>query len=323
MDTVDTGKKLLLDARQGEINSAYIVKCDKQSELEKYAEDFLLSLYCERKASCGICHSCKMILSENSPDILKIMPDKGMIKVDMIRQVNTFLNKKSYEGSYKVVVIYQAQMMNIVSQNALLKPLEEPPAGTSFLLLCSSDFGLLPTVISRCQGVRLLPQEEQDIVSLLIEDGTNKETALLAARLSKGYLNQAKSIAENEEYLSLRQAIIKNLFRFIDQKNYAITYFVDDIEKNKAHLSEIMDIIKTVLMDILKYKYTSKADIVYNIDMIKEIELKANIFTTGSLCNMIDKLLVFENRLNFNVNFRLNCESMLFEMLEEKYRWLK
>ena len=95
------------------------------------------------------------------------------------------------------------------------------------------------------------------------------------------------------------------------------------MESNKSQINKIFDIIKTVLMDILKNKYIERADIVYNIDIISDIELKANDFTTGSLCNMIDKLLEFENRMNFNVNFRLNCESMLFEMLEEKYRWLK
>ena len=321
MKVVDTGKKLLVDAKEGKINSAYIVKCDRQNELVNYAKNFLLSLFCETKTCCSVCHKCKMILSENSPDILKIAPEKGVIKVDMIRQVNGFLNKKSYEGSYKVVVIYDADKMNVSAQNALLKPLEEPPVTTCFLLLCSSDYGLLPTVISRCQSVRLMPQDVNGVYEKLVESGVDVTLAKLAVRLSGGYLNHAINIAKDEEYLQLRRDVIKNLFRFLDQNNYAITYFVDFMEKNKEKIGEIFDIMKTVMMDIIKYKYTFKDEIVYNIDILTDVELKANHFTTAALCNMIDRLLDFESRLNFNVNFRLNCESMLFEILEEKYRW--
>jgi DNA polymerase III subunit delta' len=315
--------KLIEQVKQAKISAAYLVVCDQQEELAAFAEEFLLTLFCQRKTSCGVCHACKMILSGNAPDIMSIHPEKDVIKVDMIRKVNSFLAKKSYEGYYKVVVIYGADQMNLAAQNALLKPLEQPPANTAFLLLASSDFSMLPTVISRCYNLRLMPQDRERALQNLVDEGITPKLAKLALNLSAGFLNQARQIACDQAYLDLREQTIINVFKLLDQPNYAITYFVDFIEKNKQALGDMFNIIKMVLMDILKLKLSGEADIVINIDKLSEIQDKTNHFTTAQICNMIDKLLVFELRTNFNVNFRLNLESMLFEILEEKYRWLE
>ena len=81
---------------------------------------------------------------------------KTVVTVDEIRRVNRFLSMTSHDGGYRVVIVDPADDMNVNAANALLKNLEEPPSRTVFILISHSPGGLLPTIRSRCQMVRLL-----------------------------------------------------------------------------------------------------------------------------------------------------------------------
>jgi hypothetical protein len=72
------------------------------------------------------------------------------IKVDQIRGLEDFLNVGSHRGKLRVALVHPAEDMNEVSANALLKGLEEPPAGAVFLLVSHRPARLLPTIRSRC-----------------------------------------------------------------------------------------------------------------------------------------------------------------------------
>ena len=92
---------------------------------------------------------------------------KTVLTVDEIRKVNRFLSMTSHDGSYRVVIVDPADDMNINAANALLKNLEEPPSRTVFILIAHSPGGLLPTIRSRCQMVRLAPLSADDLVTAL------------------------------------------------------------------------------------------------------------------------------------------------------------
>jgi len=92
---------------------------------------------------------------------------KTVVSVDEIRRVSRFLSMTSHDGGYRVVIVDPADDMNTNAANALLKNLEEPPARTVFILISHSPGGLLPTIRSRCQMVRLLPLEKADLISAL------------------------------------------------------------------------------------------------------------------------------------------------------------
>jgi len=92
---------------------------------------------------------------------------KTVVSVDEIRRVSRFLSMTSHDGGYRVVIVDPADDMNTNAANALLKNLEEPPSRTVFILVSHSPGGLLPTIRSRCQMVRLLPLEKADLISAL------------------------------------------------------------------------------------------------------------------------------------------------------------
>ncbi|MEQ8861391.1 MAG: hypothetical protein RIC56_22315 [Pseudomonadales bacterium] len=91
------------------------------------------------------------------PDLRWLAPDGAVIKVDSIRDVVTFTQGTPQAGPRKVAVIADAHALNVSAANALLKTLEEPPAGTHLVLTSSHPARLLPTIRSRCQDLIIQP----------------------------------------------------------------------------------------------------------------------------------------------------------------------
>lgn len=92
---------------------------------------------------------------------------KTVVTVDEIRKVNRFLSMTSHDGGYRVVIVDPADDMNVSAANALLKNLEEPPSRTIFILIAHAPGGLLPTIRSRCQTIRLAPLAPADLLAAL------------------------------------------------------------------------------------------------------------------------------------------------------------
>ena len=154
---------------------------------------------------CGRCASCKLIQSHLHPDLQVLMPevlrrehawlrndDKAeaddskrkpskQIRIDEVRSVIDWVFKTSARGRGKVVVLHPAASLNLQSANALLKTLEEPPAGTRIVLSAADPAWLLPTVRSRCQLLRLAAPAGAEAERWLTAQGVADAAVLLAA----------------------------------------------------------------------------------------------------------------------------------------------
>ncbi len=78
---------------------------------------------------------------------------QGQIGVDEAEDVVKSLRLKSYEGGFKVMIIWMAEKMNISAANKLLKLIEEPPEKTVFLLITENEEQIINTIKSRCQAL--------------------------------------------------------------------------------------------------------------------------------------------------------------------------
>ena len=117
----------------------------------------------------------RMIASGAHPGVLylarplneKTKAFRTAVTVEEIRRVNRFLSMTSHDGGYRIVIIDPADDMNTNAANALLKNLEEPPSRTLFILISHAAGGLLPTIRSRCQTVRLHGLQPADLARVL------------------------------------------------------------------------------------------------------------------------------------------------------------
>jgi DNA polymerase III subunit delta' len=172
---------------------------------------------CERsdagRPPCGECPVCASFGTGSHPDLIVLEPDTDRaartIPIEAVREVIRQTQYHRYSARKRFVIIDPAEAMQEPAANALLKTLEEPPQGTHFVLITHNARALLPTIVSRCQRVRLGAVPEEEIRSWLVQQGF-AEVAGAAARLAQGCPGRGRELAENglSKRTELREALL-------------------------------------------------------------------------------------------------------------------
>ncbi len=116
------------------------------------------------------------------------------------RQIIRNLSLKSFEGNYKIMLIWLPEYMNVSAGNALLKILEEPSEKTIFLLVATDEKKLLSTLRSRTQIIRIRPFSDEEIKQLLVEfHFIEEDKAQQISHLVDGNINEALRLAREVE----------------------------------------------------------------------------------------------------------------------------
>jgi len=155
---------------------------------------------------CRSCRACRMVASGNHPDLQRLAPDGpgGQIRIGAradaepgtVRRLIADLAMLPVEGGARVVIVEHADRLNEDAQSALLKTLEEPPAGATIILCADEEERLLPTVRSRCARLRLGPLGVREIEDLLGSLGAaDAPSAARLARVAGGRPGVALSYA--------------------------------------------------------------------------------------------------------------------------------
>lgn len=120
---------------------------------------------------------------------------QSQIGVDEAQEIIKKLSLKSYEGGYKVMIIWMAEKMNIACSNKLLKLIEEPPSRTVIILICEQEDQLISTIKSRCQIVHFSSLPEDVIKNALIKNySLEASIAAKIANQSNGNYNKAADL---------------------------------------------------------------------------------------------------------------------------------
>ncbi|MGS2725705.1 DNA polymerase III subunit [Psychroserpens sp. BH13MA-6] len=124
--------------------------------------------------------------------ILGIDNKQGQIGVDEAHDIVKALSLKSYEGGYKVILIWMSEKMNTSAANKLLKLIEEPPNKTIFILIAEDEEQIINTIRSRCQVLHFPPLAEEVIKNALIKNYQIPEPdAIKIAHQANGNYNKA------------------------------------------------------------------------------------------------------------------------------------
>jgi len=131
-------------------------------------------------------------------DSLSAENKQPTIPTDEANDILKKLSYTSYEGGYKIMIIWQPEKMNASSANKLLKILEEPPEQTLFLLVCNHPDQLLATIISRVQQIPFYKIDNEDIVNGLVDEfSCQPQAAKQAALLSDGSYREAQLLLQH------------------------------------------------------------------------------------------------------------------------------
>ncbi|MGE3774471.1 MAG: DNA polymerase III subunit delta' [Gammaproteobacteria bacterium] len=154
------------------------------------ARSFARLLLCEaarEDRACGACRGCRLFDAGNHPDHALVAPLEAgkALSVDQIRELGEYYALRPHYRDVKIATIDAAGSMNRAAANALLKLLEEPPAGAVLLLVADRPSQLLPTIRSRCQQTALDQGEAATIVDWLAEQDPNAARPVLLERLAR------------------------------------------------------------------------------------------------------------------------------------------
>ena len=150
-------------ADRGAVHHALLLTGPKGSGKGELARFIAAAMECQAPQGrpCGVCPACRKVFDGIHPDVIAVRDEeRKLLSVDTVRQVCADAYIRPNEGVRKVYIIDPADTMNPVAQNALLKVLEDGPDYTAFLLLTAQPGLLLGTIRSRCETLRLPPEEE-------------------------------------------------------------------------------------------------------------------------------------------------------------------
>ena len=303
----------------GTANHAYIISGIKGSGKKTIAKAFASALLCEgENPPCGNCQSCRMAESGNNPDIIFPVPTKTKtISIDDIReQIIASASVKPYMFKYKIFIIDEADKMTVAAQNAFLKTLEEPPGYAVFMLLAESIESFLPTILSRCALLRTEGVASGSIRSLLISRGIDPEKAAVAAEYSRGSIGEALELAENEDFIAMRDDITAILSGIYDKENIDVMLLGEYFNNTYKGDRRITDIAALWFRDLLTAKVTGDEKYIIQKDKKDMLFEAAERETAESIIKKSQAVKKTAEWLRINANFRLAMEVMLMNIKE-------
>ncbi|MCB9188663.1 MAG: DNA polymerase III subunit delta [Flavobacteriales bacterium] len=123
---------------------------------------------------------------------------QGTIGTKEAENIVKKLSLKSFEGDYKILIMWLPELMNISASNKLLKIIEEPPAKTLFLLVSENSDRIISTILSRTQLVKILPPKEDEIAAYLAKNfELTLDEAKNYAHLSERNVSEAIHLIKN------------------------------------------------------------------------------------------------------------------------------
>jgi hypothetical protein len=213
-----------------------------------------------RTRPCGECIQCQRALSGSWVDFTEITSDSdsdegstasGTLKIDQFRRLKETAGFGAHEGAHRVILIPNADRMTPQAANSVLKILEEPPRGWIFILTASDPTLVLPTVLSRCQSLKLKPMDSATIRLLLSDAGILGEKQKVSALLCEGSWGRALSLA-NDDVLEHRQI----LFNFLERPQGVLGSLVDWAAQSPEKLGLLLDQLEMISLDLIRASVT-------------------------------------------------------------------
>ena len=280
------------------------------------------------KKPCGMCPACIQVRDGNHPDVITVMPGKplspevktGMasIPVDEIRYVNSLVGQHTFEGGRRIVLIERAEKMNQPAQNALLKTLEEPPAGTVFLLTTESPELLLPTIVSRCRALKMHPWPDDVILKVLRGHGVPPEMAQKALSVSGGSIGRALDVAADEAYWQRRRDVMQDFFGL--QNRGEILSISTAWKDRKDESDELLSDVEDMLRQLYLVRY-GKQDEALLADYPAAWQRLAREGELQSFMSLMEAVGMARRMRASQVTWQAVVEQLLLSLMEEKNRW--
>jgi DNA polymerase-3 subunit delta' len=298
-----------------------------------------------------------MIELGQHPDVRVLTPEttggKTVIPLDAIRTkigenpshplpLREDAQLKPMEGRFKVYIVDPANRPGFQEEagNALLLTLEEPPPYVVIILISSCPSAMLPTLVSRCRPVRFQLAAQEAVVQALSGLGTlTVEQIPAIAGMAAGRLGWALSVAGNAQALTVRSALLEEIFRLLPAGRPAALRLAESLHRLAAsremlpeaetddakqrasadrvvrrNLPELLDITASCWRDLLVTDL-GQPDVRINADYGAQFDRCAGRFTQMQLRDGLQAVMQAKRMIERNANIDLTLEHMWMMML--------
>jgi DNA polymerase-3 subunit delta' len=202
---------------------------------------------------CGECRICKQTEKMQQVDltITQSLEDSKTIKVEQVRELQNSLSLSPYEAKYRVALLLNFQDATPNAQNALLKTLEEAPSKVILIITADSVENLLPTIVSRCEILRLRPLPIEQCAAALDEHWQiPNDMATELSHLTAGKIGQAVRYHQDPEQLEKLHHLVQDAFDLLGNsivERFSYAEQVTDMRRKNVNRDSIGLILQTWL----------------------------------------------------------------------------
>ncbi len=302
---------------RGRLGQAYLFSGPAGIGKRALAVHFAQMILCQEAGErpCFQCSPCRKVERGIHPDLRLIAAEKKVISIDQIREeIQHEVALKPYDAEYRMYIISNFQRATLAAANCLLKTLEEPPQHAVLILTTTEAADMPPTIVSRCQVVRLRPPTVLEIaVGLEHHCQVEDSRAKLLARLCGGRTCWALAAAVDPQLLEERQTRLEKLREMAKAELTERLKYAQELSGSQSGLCEVLHAWQTWWRDLLLLNQ-GNGDAIVNIDWKDQLEELARSYSRKEIVTYLGSIQRTARLLTGNVNARLALEVLLLEL---------
>jgi DNA polymerase-3 subunit delta' len=263
---------------------------------------------------CRTCRDCVQIEAMQHPDLSVIRPESGggALTIEQVREARRSLQLKPYQSAYRVLIFVNFQQASSGAANALLKTLEEAPSYAVLILTAGSPEELLPTIVSRCEVLRLQAAAMESVEGFLKEQGADEDEARFLAHVSEGRPGFALDLKLDPAALAFRDEKLNELTTLLPATRAQRFAYAEKLGRDKAGMRSVLELWLSFWRDVLLRAGGSTSPLA-NVDRQAEIEALAGKLRLTEARRLVSDLNRALERLEASVNPRLLAEVILLD----------
>ena len=330
----------------GRLSHAYLFVGPTSVGKTTLARAFAQALNCTGDAlglderPCGVCRACRLTAEGAYPDFRLMQVGRAeaesghsfprdtggrgtsdrasrVITIEQVRALQHDAGLSPYEGRLKVYVL-DAEALQLPAANSLLKTLEEPPAQVVIILTATDASNLLPTIVSRCQVVRLPAVPVDELASALAErQGVDSDRARVLAHLAAGRPGFAIGAIEDPKVLEERNTRLADLVALGKRSRVERFAYAEKLAQETSRDPEggawVLGLWIGWWRDVLLTRVGCE-EMVGNYDFLDELRRRAEHLRLGQIRAALSGVEQALAQLSQNVNPRLALEVLLLDL---------
>lgn len=304
------------------LSHAYLISGNPGTPLLEVAKYLAKTILCDSPdpLACNNCITCLRVDDNNYPDFIVLDGSKKTIKKDDVGRIETQFEKTAFESKgVMIYIIHLVENMGIEAINSILKFLEEPGSEIYAFLTTNNENNVLPTILSRCQILRLKLVNRKEVIDEAIELNVKPEDAeLLSYFYNDGELiyDILDNKEEKENYESAKEAFVQFLDNLNkDDKREAI-YFAQKsiipLVKTKESTRFFLDMLTEAFEDILNIQQGKSPILTSYATILQDLSNKLS-----NVNESLIEILKDRNLINLNVNTSLLMDHLVFNIIKE------